>query len=239
MKGYFFAENLQPLVIFLKDLEEIARSSACPWPAVHKFLTSEKVKEFCTEIQIHKSVILQIALQFCEDIVNEPGQASSNTVGCERVTEDQTEVLEYIGGAILCKLRKRYERHGRMAAVDVVNSLINPNNDTKPSLIKTKSRGGLITPVQELTCLVSIAYKKFKAGLKSSDQLVEDVLLDVPENSTMADFDPAVLKDIIKLFHLIMSHHQCYLFLEQLKIKNKCTGKGKALRVKLADKYTL
>ncbi|ELU15258.1 hypothetical protein CAPTEDRAFT_212497, partial [Capitella teleta] len=184
------------------------------------------------------------ALQFCEDIVTRPANFAppSKDANTETVTDHQSEIIMYITGAILHKLKKRYARSGRSDDLDVIEGLISheKKKGPRPSLIEVKSRGGLLTPVEALEPLMRIAYQKFKTGLKSAGLFSAEVMTTgLPEESPISDLDDRVMNDIMRLFHKIMCHHECFLFLEKLKNKNNCTGKGKALRVKLADNRTL
>lgn len=74
----------------------------------------------------------------------------------------------------------------------------------------------------------------------SPTAFVDEVCYTLDEASPMHDNSKMLLNDLLKLFHKIMCHHECYQFLESVKLQKKCTaGKAKSLRVKLADKKTL
>ena len=108
-------------------------------------------------------------------------------------------------------------------------------NDDK-DLIGKKSRGGLLRPEESLTDEMCKAYMEFLSvvnGGNSSDFV--DNVIDTAE----IDTDLCVLRDILKLFHKILSHHQCFKVIEKIKEKKRCSGKGRALRTKLADKNSL
>ena len=106
------------------------------------------------------------------------------------VSPEAKEIIEYIAGAVLFKLKERYSRS-----------------------IKKKT---------------SAHNKDYTAVLLKSD---------IYESSSMEL--KQVMQHAFKLFYKIIKHHECELFMEKYKIKKKCVGKGKALRVKLADKNAL
>lgn len=153
------------------------------------------------------------------------------------ITEDQAEVIQYIIGAILFKLKKRYTRQKKFNKLDELEGLVDSENVTNYRLLKVKSRGGLIHPTEDLLPLMNIGYQSFKGGLKVAAIYINEVLLLARvDESSLSSIDEEVLRDILNLFHKILRHHQCDLFLEKMKIKKKCTGKGKGLRAKLVDK---
>ncbi|ELU18301.1 hypothetical protein CAPTEDRAFT_190052 [Capitella teleta] len=186
----------------IEKLESISRASACPWA----------------------QAVLQVALQFCEDIVTRPANFApqSKDANTETVTDHQSVIIMYITGAVLHRLKKRYARSNRSDDLDVIKGLINhkKKKGPRPLLIAVKSRGGLLTPVEALEPLMRIAYQKSKTGLKSAGLFSAEVMAtELPEESPISDLDDRVMDDIMRLFHEIMCHHECFLFLEKLKIK--------------------
>ncbi|ELT98917.1 hypothetical protein CAPTEDRAFT_187163, partial [Capitella teleta] len=182
----------------IEELETISRASACPWAQVHCFLTSQKIQDMCRELNINSAAVLQVALQFCEDIVTRPANFAlpSKDTNTETVTDHQSEIIMYITGAILHKLKKRYARSGRSDDLDVIEGLISheKKKGPRPSLIEVKSRGGLLTPVEALEPLMRIAYQKFKTGLKSAGLFSAEVMTTgLPEESPISDLDDSVV----------------------------------------------
>ncbi|ELT90751.1 hypothetical protein CAPTEDRAFT_217252 [Capitella teleta] len=186
-------EHLDHFERRIEELESISRASTCPWA------------------------------QFCEDIVTRPANFApqSKDANTETVTDHQSDIITYITGVVLHKLKKRYARSNRSDDLDVIKGLINhQKKGPRPSLIAVKSRGGLLTPVEALEPLMRIAYQKSKTGLKSAGLLSTEVMAtELPEESPISDLDDKVMDDIMRLFHEIMCHHECFLFLEKLKIK--------------------
>ncbi|ELT92591.1 hypothetical protein CAPTEDRAFT_186960 [Capitella teleta] len=161
-----------------------------------------------------------VALQFCEDIVTRSANFAppSKDANTETVTDHQSEIIMYITGAILHKLKKRYARSNRSNGLDVIKGLIShqKKKGPRPSLIAVKSRGGLLTPVKALEPLMRIAYEKFKTGLKSAGLFSTEVMATgLPEESSISDLDDRVMNNIMRLFHEIMCHHECLLFLKK------------------------
>ncbi|ELU03687.1 hypothetical protein CAPTEDRAFT_206361 [Capitella teleta] len=105
---------------------------------------------------------------------------------------EKSEIIMYIIGAVLHKLKKPYARSNRSDDLDVIKGLISHENkkDPRPSLIAVKSRGGLLTFVEALEPLMRIAYQKFKTGLKSSGLFSVEVMATCfPEESSISDLD--------------------------------------------------
>ncbi|ELU14164.1 hypothetical protein CAPTEDRAFT_207884 [Capitella teleta] len=67
-----------------------------------------------------------VALNFCEDIVTRPANFAppSKDANTETVTDHQSEIIMYITGAVLHKLKKRYARSNRSDDLDVIEGLI-------------------------------------------------------------------------------------------------------------------
>jgi hypothetical protein len=217
-----FTEHLDHFESLIEELETISRASACPWPwaQVHCFLTFQKIQDMCIiNHDISSVAVLQVTLQFCEDIVTRPANFAppSKDANTETVTDHQSEIIMYITGAILHKLKKRYARSNRSDDLDVIKGLIShENKGPRPSLIAVKSRGGLLTPVEALEPLMRIAYQKSKTGLKSAGLLSTEVMAtELPEESPISDLDDRVMNDIMRPFHEIMCHHEYFLFLEK------------------------
>ncbi|ELU12297.1 hypothetical protein CAPTEDRAFT_214700 [Capitella teleta] len=158
------------------------------------------------EERVEHAAVLQVALQFCDDIITRPANFAPafKDTNIETVTEHQIE--------------KRYARSNRSDDLDVIEGLIShyKKKDPRPSLIVVKSRGGLLTPVEALEPLIRIAYQKSKTGLKSAGLFSAEVMATgLPEESPISDLDDRVMNDIMRLFRKIMCHHEYFLFLEK------------------------
>ncbi|ELU09117.1 hypothetical protein CAPTEDRAFT_209164 [Capitella teleta] len=85
-----------------------------------------------------------VALNFCEDIVTRPANFAppSKDTNTETVTDHHSEIIMYITGAVLHKLKKRYARSNRSDDLDVIKGLISheKKKSPRPSLIAVKSR---------------------------------------------------------------------------------------------------
>lgn len=222
------------------QLVNIISSPSCPWPALYEFLLSAQFEDISKDAGVQKAALNLIALQFCEETLQQTKLSAAPTE--TEVNAVQADILQYIAGAILHKLRLRYQRMGHQENLDMLGSLIDEKkHSAKRNLINVKSRGGLLTPIDEIWQLLILAFKKFKSEkLKAAWVFHQEVLTcGLAPESPLCDMADSIVKDILCLFHKIMSHHECFLYLEQLKIKKKCTGKGKGLRTKLADKKTL
>jgi hypothetical protein len=212
------------------------------WGSVLKFLSSEKIEEFGKEINVNPSTVITIALHVVEEVQRSHWLREDTCMDPSSIaiTEEQEEILQYITGAILRKLRLRYNRQRNMNLVDELEGLIDNENEKRYKLIHLKNRGGLISPVEDLLPLIYSGYKIFKAGLRSCAVCIQEVLHSARVDETLLGcVDVTVLKNILQVLHKTLSHHECDLYMEKMKIKKKCTGKGKGLRTKLADKNTL
>jgi hypothetical protein len=135
-----FTEHLDHFESLIEELETISRASACPWAQVHCFLTSQKIQDMCIiNHNISSVAVLQVTLQFCEDIVTRPANFAlpSKDANTETVTDHQSEIIMYITGAVLHKLKKRYARSNRSDDLDVIKGLIShENKGPRQSLIE-------------------------------------------------------------------------------------------------------
>ncbi|ELT97447.1 hypothetical protein CAPTEDRAFT_193403 [Capitella teleta] len=199
-------EHLDHFESLIEELETISRASACQWAQVHCFLTSQKIQDMCIiNHNISSVAVLQVTLQFCEGIVTRPANFAppSKDTNTETVTDHQSEIIMYITGAVLHKLKKRYAHSNRSDDLDVIEGLIShKKKGPRPSLIAVKSRGGLLTPVEALEHLMRIAYQKSKTGLKSAGLFCAEVMATgLPEESSISDLDDRVMNNImIKTF---------------------------------------
>ncbi|ELT89516.1 hypothetical protein CAPTEDRAFT_196402 [Capitella teleta] len=193
----------------IEELETISRASVCPWAQVRCFLTSQKIQDMCIiNHNINSVAVLQVALQFCEDIVTRPANFAppSEDANTETVTDHQSEIIMYITGAVFHKLKKRYARSNRSDDLDVIEGLISheKKKGPRPSLIAVKSREGLLTFVEALEPLMQIAYHKFKTGLKSAGLFSAAVMESgLPEESSIFDLDDRVMNNIMRLVESI------------------------------------
>ncbi|ELT88645.1 hypothetical protein CAPTEDRAFT_209181 [Capitella teleta] len=156
-------EHLDHFESLIEELETISRASACPWAQ-----------------GVEHAAVLQVALQFCDDIVTRPANFAPpfKDTNIETVIDHQIE--------------KRYVRSNRSDDLDVIEGLISheKKKGSRPSLIAVKSRGGLLTPVEALEPLMRIAYQKSKTGLKSAGLFSAEVMATgLPEESPISDLD--------------------------------------------------
>jgi hypothetical protein len=236
----FISDKLALFEEILKPLPPLLQRKKGPGLAeMHKYLATTGRGITC----LPRTAFMLVAVKYAESLVHQkvPTKTettkSSETTGKLHVTNNQTEILEYISGAILHKLKKRYQRLGMTSNLDNIAALVDLNPPTT-TLIAAKSRGGLLTPVSELMPLVISGYNCFNRELQQADYFCAEVLEQFPEDQ-LPDVTITVLEDILKLLHKILCHHECFKFLEHMKIPKKCTGRGRALRCKLADKNTL
>ncbi|ELT86984.1 hypothetical protein CAPTEDRAFT_213169 [Capitella teleta] len=133
-------EHLDHFESLIEELETISRASACPWPwaQVHCFLTFQKIQDMCIiNHDISSVAVLQVTLQFCEDIVTRPANFALPSKDANTETDHQSEIIMYITGAVLHKLKKRYARSNRSDDLDVIKGLIShENKGPRPSLIE-------------------------------------------------------------------------------------------------------
>ncbi|ELU07562.1 hypothetical protein CAPTEDRAFT_205297 [Capitella teleta] len=188
------------------ELETISRASACLWAQ-----------------GVEHAAVLQVALQFCDDIVTRPANFAPpfKDANTETVTDHQSEIIMYITGAVLHKLKS-----GMLALIEVMIWMSSrASSATKKrkkkardhhSLRSSQGELGLLTPVEVLEPLMRIAYQKSKTGLKSAGLFSAEVMATgLPEESPISDLDDRVMNDIMRLFRKIMCHHEYFLFLEK------------------------
>lgn len=226
---------------FLKNVTDIARQKNS-WGQVNDFLKSSELTDFCKSINVSRTTVVTVTLNVVEELQKKKWlrEESAKDPSSIEISTDQEEVIQYITGAILFKLKKRYTRQKKTRSLEELDVLIDSAKTVEYRLIKVKSRGGLIYPDRDLLPLMYMGYKICVAGLKAAEIYTDEVLHQARvDESELCCVDLDVLKDILKLLHKILCHHQCDLFLEKMKIKKRCTGKGKGLRSKLVDKRTL
>jgi hypothetical protein len=105
------------------------------WGSIMKFLSSEKIEEFGREISVDPSTIITIALHVVED-VQKSKWVKAETINPDSISisEEQEEILQYITGAIICKLRLRYTHQKKFHLVDELEGLIDCENEKSTDL---------------------------------------------------------------------------------------------------------
>lgn len=170
-----------------------------------------------------------------------PSQPSASTAS--PLDAASRDVVDYIAGAILHKLKAQYHRLRKddhsdsLSKLSLVRQL--PHEDhtyAMKSLIDLKNRGGLTHPVAPLVELLCAYHGTFQICRQQEAIHLLD-LAGYKECEALAGHD--VVHDCVKLFRKICTHHECFKFIERKKWSTGCTGKGKALRIKLCDKNTL
>lgn len=116
----FAPDNLQDLMVIVKAVDEMLASSS-PWPQFHQFLASGGVLKFAEKVGASDAAVNLLLLQYCEETLA-PAKASHHTSPTP-VTDPQADILQYIAGALLCKLRKRYLRQNRTLLLEELNGL--------------------------------------------------------------------------------------------------------------------
>jgi hypothetical protein len=225
--------------------EELQKHSICKfarlklWAKIHEVLGQANfMQAFCDKYRIDNGAVVLIALSLSENIV----QSSDVVIPTAfKISPQHTSVIQYIGGAILRKLGRKYARRSHQAAAEQLETLRKAGHTldhnygipSHQTLIDLKSRGGLLTPSDEFTSFLCSAYCVFKSNVKCH---ASDFLVMVPASiSSHLSVSEDLKIDVLKLFHKILIHHECKLILERYKIKKKLVGKGKALRSKLSD----
>lgn len=211
------------------------------------------------ELQVSSAAITWIALAFREKLCAE-GVPSEHEATNGDLTKEQTDILEYIAGAIIHKLLKRFDQNDPEQRL--LDSLFtkppldrNCHKDhtyAKLSMIELKTHGGLKTPTElfwKFLCLLELFFRE-TVGMQSMtlEQFWSIYSTSFQRNAytvaVMASHEAdtcklTVEKATVLLFFKIRRHHSCKLFLEKMKVLKKSTGKSRALRTKLADKNTL
>ena len=218
---------------------KLASAKQCQWGKIHEVLENDSFMEgFCSRRCIDNAAVVMTCLQLCEALQSKTSSSSSSPV---LVNSEARDIINYIGGAVIRKLKGRYTRLGLQQRVDQLSQFQEPTSSldhtyfspSEPTLIQLKTRGGLVTPTTELSDFLCGAYSVFKGDPKCNSATF------VVKVSLPLSCDDACRTDILKLFHKILIHHECKLILERYKIQKKLVGKGKALRNKLSDKNSL
>ncbi|ELU16350.1 hypothetical protein CAPTEDRAFT_213562 [Capitella teleta] len=152
------------------EYSTVSRFSSVDFPKEWKMLTESKKEElgphsFRMEFGVKKVTLNLIALQLCEDCLIK-GMTSDTPRPVPEVNDAQADILQYMAGAILHKLRCRYRRMDQQELSELLNTLIADGQKLSKlpgSLINIKTRGGLLTPIDDVRDLLILAYRKFKA----------------------------------------------------------------------------
>ena len=186
-----------------------------------------------TEAIGHRQASSLLSLHVMKTLVCRNYVASPTTSAVEPIGERDHDILEYISGYLLNKLKHCPE----------AKYLGEPVTQTETSsLIAAKNRGGLTQPKQELVDLVVQMETVFRdlpersvdrdlfhqklSGTNFSTQfygVVESVI-------TSLESKEIFFVDFCNLFFKVRAHHKCRFMLEKNIQKNKTKRKTKALR---------
>lgn len=206
------------------------------WSTIHEQLMGNLFEAFLEKNSVEDGVTVMITMHYL-DSISEKAAKKIKPQRKTAVTPEQAEVVDYITGAILHKLHQRYNRKGKAEEKAVLHELV---EDREKGLIAVKTKGGLLQPKKEICILMHRAFEIFNDNKKSTRHQFVGQILNISEFKTSELVKiPSVMKDVIYLFHKILKHHDCFKVLESVKIKKKCSGKGRSLRAKLADKNSL
>lgn len=176
---------------------------------------------------------------------------------CFQLPEDTKDIVSYIGGSIVTKLRRKaatlQDSDDKEAILDCLSELCDPDGNGKQSgksdcrLTKTLNRGGLVflkTSAQHFFQLLEVEVKRAcntvhgKAHLKLTE-FVEECAADetltsafhsatyIACNEEQKEF---IFAKIVQLYYKIRVHHECKLFMERLKCKASTVVQKKGLR---------
>ena len=112
------------------------------WPQLHKFLTSSDLKDYAQSINVSSSTIVTITLQVIERSHQKKwtGAQSVSSATDIDINDAQAEILQYIAGAILHKLRIRYKSQKKFGLLDELEGLVEQENEPKYRLIDVKTK---------------------------------------------------------------------------------------------------
>lgn len=207
------------------------------WSSIHEKLSGNLFEGFVEKNGVEDGVTVMITMHYLDSISSAEAAKESTPQRKTAITPDQAEIVDYITGAILHKLHQRYSRNEKAEEKAVLYELV--TNEEK-GLIAVKTRGGLLQPNHEISIAMHRAFEIFNANKKTTRHQFVEQILDITEFKTSKLVEiPSVIKDVIYLFYKILKHHECFKVLERVKIKKKCSGKGRSLRAKLADKNSL
>lgn len=234
------------------------------WRSLHEALLDEnsKLLVLAEQLQVSTAAISFLAIAFQEKCISRFTQTDKSQEQTD-ITADQKDILQYIGGAMIHKLLKRFSSLADIAKyeeiLDVLDSLHLTHKQeqldhtyAKMSLVALKSRGKLKTPTEKFAEFIYELERFFKVTVKLSsktslsvffqkyvDSSVRhyfyDAINPIEPNKNMEKLEQA----LVALYFKIRRHHSCKVFLEKQKCIKKSTGKSRALRTKLADKNTL
>ena len=190
----------------------------------------------------------QLTMWLCVNAVEllaRSGPTYSAATATPPPTDEELDIVHYIGGFVVSKLKKR----SRVSEYrEVIETMISSSEPEPGTLLAVRSRGGLINLTQDGKSLfveleqvfrelfppltLNIALSQFSRAVLSN-QVVQDCF----HNST-AGIDCShkenVVSDIVALYFKVRVHHKCKTIIEKVRSKKRDATKEKALRSKLA-----
>lgn len=230
---YSITDHLSQVQALLDPLTDLVNKKKSFGP-VHQLLVEGHLISLGTKLGVRESNLLMVTFRFLDRFVNgKPADAPAPET--TKDSKDADDILQYVSGAIVHALNKRYTRKKQAERSEsLVHFCI--GKPMEESLITIKDRGRLTHPTEELTSFLCVGFRLCRGQpLNLKSFVTKMTRMEFYTTSPYKD----VVKDIIMFFHKMMCHHQLKMFMEKYKVKKKCVGKGKALRTKLADKNSL
>jgi hypothetical protein len=172
----------------------------------------------------------------------QPVPISENANEPEPLTKGQLDILEFIGGFILYKMRQR--GYASVAQIFAEDTNGQPDDQVEESWIDALNRGGLTKPNDSFRAFVQdmeMLFRRLLLADTGREQFIANVetgeaanILRQDSALTESELSPDLITDFIiavaKLFFITRIHQKCRNLMEQYSKKTNLTRKRKALR---------
>ena len=206
-----------------------------------------------TDVMKNKQAAALVSSRVFEELLN--ANFESKVLSPERevvISEDELDIIQYIGGSIVRKVRQRainMSNHDeRRKVTEMVNDMASRDSTDvqQQDMIGILNGGGLSRPCPNMEyafCSMEATFRRIfpmsSTVLKEDDfsrACVEDEQITCGYYESVCEVDcddrlkEKVLRIILSLFFRIRSHHNCRKIIDQHKHDKNVAGKAKSLR---------
>lgn len=162
----------------------------------------------------------------------------------ETLSKEEEDIVHYIGGFVIAKLKKssRAEDYTHLCHMFVSESM------EQHTLVAAKSRGRLTALTKDGKCIFVGLEEVFRNMYPASvvRMSCDEFITVCQENSVIQDcfhsatdvleskFKDQLFIDIVRLYFKVRVHQKCKIYLESVRRSQKMSHKDRALRTKLA-----
>jgi uncharacterized C2H2 Zn-finger protein len=231
--------------LFLTDFYELIPNSCC-------LLQSEN-QQLCSLIMILiPDHLVSLSKGVTSDQEPAIGCTGSGQTGISsELNENERGPLSYIAGYVLSNLNKKSKNKGNGELQLILEHMISPGLENK--YIEARSRGGLVTPCDDLVKLLEVVENRFRQFIGKQPSVVKSIpcdklcndALDLPllkslwdnilqacGNNISKQTNKLCLENIIKLYLKVRSFSYAKDYISKFKIQQKAK-KSKGLRKEL------